>query len=162
MEVPRLIEGSLEVKHPTIWTDEKQRWEEAEKKVRRESQRGEADRIKERKCEKVAKRNFQRFVAPGGGKIGWLKWRVRSHVARFETKRKVAFRCCPKCMSKSKFTKHTRFRALLEFEMSKRGTPLWFEEHVQVKMYKAHQVPTTKKCTPVWREAHFSVKSVKN
>ena len=27
-----LIEGSLEVKLPTIWTDEKQRWEESEKR----------------------------------------------------------------------------------------------------------------------------------
>jgi len=26
-----IIEGSLEVKLPTIWTDEKQRWEESEK-----------------------------------------------------------------------------------------------------------------------------------
>jgi hypothetical protein len=31
-------EGSLEVKLPTIWTDEKQRWEEAE---RREEQKRE-------------------------------------------------------------------------------------------------------------------------
>jgi len=30
-------EGSLEVKLPTIWTDEKQRWEESEK--RREEER---------------------------------------------------------------------------------------------------------------------------
>jgi len=27
-----IAEGSLEVKLPTIWTDEKQRWEESEKK----------------------------------------------------------------------------------------------------------------------------------
>jgi hypothetical protein len=27
-----MIEGSLEVKLPTIWTDEKQRWEESEKR----------------------------------------------------------------------------------------------------------------------------------
>ena len=27
-----IIEGSLEVKLPTIWTDEKQRWEESEKR----------------------------------------------------------------------------------------------------------------------------------
>jgi len=27
-----LAEGSLEVKLPTIWTDEKQRWEESEKR----------------------------------------------------------------------------------------------------------------------------------
>ena len=32
-----IIEGSLEVKLPTIWTDEKQRWEESEK--RREEKR---------------------------------------------------------------------------------------------------------------------------
>ena len=31
------VEGSLEVKFPTMWTDETQRWEEAKKKVRRES-----------------------------------------------------------------------------------------------------------------------------
>jgi len=28
----RITEGSLEVKLPTIWTDEKQRWEESEKR----------------------------------------------------------------------------------------------------------------------------------
>jgi hypothetical protein len=27
-----LNEGSIEVKHPTIWGDEKQRWEEAERR----------------------------------------------------------------------------------------------------------------------------------
>jgi hypothetical protein len=32
-----MAEGSLEVKLPTIWTDEKQRWEESEK--RREEER---------------------------------------------------------------------------------------------------------------------------
>ena len=42
-----LIEGSLEVKLPTIWTDEKQRWEESEKrreKKRREEKRREEER----------------------------------------------------------------------------------------------------------------------
>jgi len=28
-----IFEGSLEVKLPTIWTDEKQRWEESERRV---------------------------------------------------------------------------------------------------------------------------------
>jgi len=32
-----IVEGSLEVKLPTIWTDEKQRWEESAK--RREEER---------------------------------------------------------------------------------------------------------------------------
>jgi len=30
-----IIEGSFEVKLPTLWTDEKQRWEESEKRRRR-------------------------------------------------------------------------------------------------------------------------------
>ena len=41
-----MIEGSLEVKLPTIWTDEKQRWEEPEK--RREEER----RSKRKKSQK--------------------------------------------------------------------------------------------------------------
>ena len=63
--------------------------------------------------EKVGKsRNtvfFQWFVAPEGRKVGSLKRRVRSHLARWEMKR---------C------------------------TPLWCEAHLEVKMYKAHQVRT--------------------
>ena len=41
-----IIEGSLEVKLPTIWTDEKQRWEESEKR------REEKKKIKKRKSPK--------------------------------------------------------------------------------------------------------------
>ena len=36
-----MIEESLEVNLPTIWTDEKQRWDEAKKKVKGESRRRE-------------------------------------------------------------------------------------------------------------------------
>ena len=45
-----MIEGSLEVKLPTIWTDEKQRWEESEK--RREEKRREEKRRRKRKSQK--------------------------------------------------------------------------------------------------------------
>ena len=38
MMAVKMIKGSFEVKLPTIWTDEKQRWEESEK--RREEKRG--------------------------------------------------------------------------------------------------------------------------
>jgi hypothetical protein len=44
-----MIEGSLEVKLPKIWTDEKQRWEESEK--RREEER-ESLRRKRSRCAK--------------------------------------------------------------------------------------------------------------
>ena len=53
---------------------------------------------------------FRWFVAPEGRKVGSLKRRVRSQLARWEMK---------KC------------------------TPLWREAHVEVKMYKTHQVRTT-------------------
>jgi hypothetical protein len=54
-----LIEGSLEVKLPTIWTDEKQRWEESEK--RREVERERVRRKKIQVREKVAKSRFTVF-----------------------------------------------------------------------------------------------------
>ena len=127
--------------------------------------------------EKVGKsRNtlfFQWFVAPEGRKVGLLKRRVRSQLARREMKnctplwreahfqvkmykthhgrstfwklrcQKSARRCGAKHISKSKCTKHTRSGPLLEVEMSKKCTPLWREAHFQVKMYKTHQVRTT-------------------
>ena len=83
--------------------------------------------------EKVGKsRNtvfFQWFVAPEGRKVGPLKWRVRSQLARWEMKNCI--------------TKRTSFGPLLEVAMSKKCTPLWREAHFEVKMYKTHQVRTT-------------------
>ena len=111
-----LIEGSLEVKLPTIWTDEKQSRAEAERRERLEERRVEEKESEERRCmrEKVGKsRNtvfFQWFGAPEGRKVGSLKRRVRSQLARWEMKN---------C------------------------TPLWREAHFEVKMYKTHQVRTT-------------------
>ena len=46
MHILYVTEGSLEVKLPTVWTDEEQRWEESEK--RREEER----RSKKRKSQK--------------------------------------------------------------------------------------------------------------
>ena len=127
--------------------------------------------------EKVGKsRNtlfFQWFGAPEGRKVGSLKRRVRSQLARWEMKkiarrcgakhickwkakntsrsehflklrcRKSARRCGAKLICKSKCTKHTRCGPLLAVEMSKKCTPLWREAHLQVNMYKTHQVQTT-------------------
>jgi len=53
-----IIEGSLELKLPTIWTDEKQRWEESEKRreeKRREEERESLRRKKTQVREKVGK-----------------------------------------------------------------------------------------------------------
>ena len=63
--------------------------------------------------------------------------------------RKSARRCGAKHISKSKCTKHTRFGALLEVEMSKKCAPLWREAHFQVKMLKTPGVRTTFGCSDV-------------
>ena len=96
--------------------------------------------------EKVGKsRNtvfFQWFGAPEGRKVGSLKRRVRSQLARWEMKK-----CTPLWREAhfevKMYKTHTRSGPLLEVEMSKKCTPLWREAHFQVKMYKTHQVRTT-------------------
>ena len=50
-----LVEGSLEVKLPTIWTDEKQSGAEAERRERLEERRSEEKESEERRC-RCAKR----------------------------------------------------------------------------------------------------------
>ena len=81
-----IIEGSLEVKLPTIWTDEKQRWEESEK--RREEKKKE-----DQKRESLRRKKIQvREKVPEGWKVGSLKRRVRSQLARWEMKN-----CTPLC-----------------------------------------------------------------
>ena len=96
-----IIEGSLEVKLPTIWTDEKQSRAEAERRERLEERRSEkrksqkkedADARKGGKGRKVAKRYvFQWFVASEGRKVGSLKRRVR---AIWPDERWKIARCC--------------------------------------------------------------------
>ena len=148
-------------------------WKAEVRRVRRDKIR----RKKRQMREKVGKsRNtmfFQWFVTPVGRKVGSLKRRVRSQLARREMKnctplwreahfqvqnvqntpgsdhfwklrcRKSARRCGAKHISKSKCTKHLSFGPLFEVQMSKKCTPLWREAHFQVKMYKAHHCRTT-------------------
>ena len=112
-----MIEGSLEVKLPTImdrWKAEEGRGREKRKirreKIRRERVRGQKIQMRE----KVGKsRNtvfFQWFVAPEGRKVGSLKRRVRSQLARWDMKKR---------------------------------TPLWRKAHFEVKMLKTPGVRTT-------------------
>ena len=126
--------------------------------------------------EKVGKsRNtvfFKWFGAPEGRKVGSLKQRVRSHLARWEMKN-----CTPlwreahlqvkklktphvrttfgswdvekvhavvaRSTFRSQNVKNTSSGPLLGVEMSKKCAPLWREAHFEVKMYKEHQVRTT-------------------
>ena len=116
---------------------------------------------------------FQWFVAPEGRKVGSLKRRVRSQLARWDMKKctplwreahfqvkmckthhgRTTFGSCDvekvhAVVARSTFwsqnaAKHTMVGPLLEVPMSKKCTPLWREAHFQVKMHKTHHVRTT-------------------
>ena len=126
--------------------------------------------------EKVGKSRFtvffQWFVAPEGRKVGSLKRRVRSQLARGEMKnctplwREAHFQVkmhkthqvrttfgtwdvekvhavAARSTLRSENVQNTSFGPLLEVEMSKKCTPLWREAHFEVKMHKTHQLRTT-------------------
>ena len=113
------------------WKAEQGRGREKRKIRRKKSRRERVRRKKMQMREKVGKsRNivfFQWFGAPEGRKVGSLKRRVRSQLARWEMKN-----CTPLWRG-----------AHFEVAMSKKCTPLWREAHFQVKMLKTLGVRTT-------------------
>ena len=96
-----LIERSLEVKLPSIWADEKQRWEESEREEKKKDQERESQEKEDpgaRKGRKVAKHgNFPMIVAPEGRKVGSLKRRVQASWP--DERWKIARRCGAKHVS---------------------------------------------------------------
>ena len=119
-----------------------------EKRRRKKIKKGKSQKKEDpgaRKGRKVAKRCFfQWFVAPEGRKVGSLKRRVRSQLARWEMKK-----CTPlwrEAHFQVKISKHHMLRPLLEVAMSIKCMPLWREAreaHFQVEVCKTHQVRTT-------------------
>ena len=91
--------------------------------------------------EKVGKSRFtvffQWFVAPEGRKVGSLKRRVWSQLARWVMKN------CTPLWCEAHFQVKMYKGALLEVAMSKKCTPLWREAHFEAKMYKTSQLRTT-------------------
>ena len=160
----KLIEGSLEVWLPTIWTVEKQ--SRVVKSAERRCSSAKVRRKKIHPRQMLEKsRNvvfFQWCVCRVTWKVGLLKRRVRSHVVRDQKLHAVVGE---KRILKWKCTKRAGFGALLGVLMSKNCTPLWRTTHVEVNMYKTGQVPSTflkfwcrKNCTRLWREAQFEAK----
>ena len=113
---------------------------------------------------------FQWFVAPEGRKVGSLKRRVRSHLARWEMKNCMPLWC--ETQFEIKIYKTPQFRSplksydvekahavlarstfryqniqttpgpdqFLEVEMSKKWTPLGHTAHFEVKIFKKHHI----------------------
>ena len=102
-------------------------------------------------------------MAPEGRKVGSLKRRVRSQLARGEMKNctplwreahfqvkmykahhcRTTFGSCNVEKVHAVVARSTVLGPLLEVEMLKKCMPLWREAHLQVKMYKADQRRST-------------------
>ena len=124
-----IIEGSLEVKLPKMWSDEKQRWEESEK------------RREERRPEKRKSPKTEDAVAQKGRKVAIhcvfpMICGFGGSKSRLAKAAGAARRCGAKHISKSKWPKHFSLGPLLEDRTSKKCTPLWREAHFEVKSVK--------------------------
>ena len=119
-----------------------------EEKKKEDQRRERVRRKKMQVREKVEKSRltvfFQWFVAPEGRKVGSLKRRVRSHLARWEMKN-----CTPLwhvvarstfASEKAKTTSRSEHFLKLRCRKSARRCG---EAHFKVKMYKTHQRRTT-------------------
>ena len=138
-----MIEGSLEVKFPTIWTDEKQSRAEAERRERLEERRSEKrksqkkDNADARKGRKVAKHCVFPMICGSGG-------------------------------SKSRLAKAAGAEPSWPRREMKNSTLFWRGAHFEVKMYKAHHGRTTfgrcdvKKVHAVVARSTFRSENVQN
>ena len=171
-----LIEGSLEVKLPTIWRDEKA--------VRREKSQERKDLKKEdagaRKGRKVAKHCvFSWFCGSGGLKSCTPLWREADfEVKRYKTpQRRTTFgswdvekvhgvvarstfgsNMCEKLRGSEQFWKLRCWKSARRCG-AKHMSKSKCTKHISVG--RLLEVAMSKKCTPLWREAHFEVKMYK-
>ena len=101
-----VAEGSLEVKRPTIWTDEKAEVGRVrEEKEERRSEKRKSQRKKMQAREKIENSQnavfFQWFVAPKGREVGSLTLRVQSDLVKWRSE--ITCRLGAKQISKSRY-----------------------------------------------------------
>ena len=156
-----MIEGSLEVKLPTIWTDEKQSREEAERRERLEERRSEKRKSHKkevpgaRKGRKVAKHCvFPMICVFGGSKSRLAKAAGAEPVGqmRDEKLHAVVVRSTFPSQNVQNTTCSRHYwnvqstpcsDHLWKLRCRKSARRCWREAHFQVKMYKTHHCRTT-------------------
>ena len=168
-----IVEGSLEVKLPTIWTDEKQSRAEAERRERLEERRSEKRKSQKkedadaRKGRKVAKHCvFPMICGSGGSKSRLAKAagaepsgqtrdeKLHAVVARSTfPSQNVQNTPCSDHFWKLRCQKSARRCGAKHISKSKCTKHTILGPLLEVEM--------SKKCTPLWREAHFEVKMYK-
>jgi len=166
------VEGSLEVKLPTIWTDGKAAVGRVREEKKREDQRRERVR---RKGRKVAKRCVFPMICGSGGesksRLAKAAGAEPSGGMRAEKMHAVVARstCGSKNAKKPRVGPFPHVRTVFGSRDIKKVHAV-----VARSTFPSQNVKNTavsdrfwkltcrKKCTPLWREAHFQVKSVKN
>ena len=169
-----IIEGSLEVKLPTIWTDEKQSRAEGERRERLEERRSEKRKSQKkedadaRKGRKVAKHCVFPMICGSGGSKSRLAKAAGAEPAgqmRDEKLHAVVARSTFPSQNVQNTPGSDHFWKLRCRKSARRCGA----KHISKSKCTKHtrsgpllEVKMSKKCTPLWREAHSEVKSVKN
>ena len=169
-----LVEGSLEVKLPTIWTDEKQSRAEAERRERLEERRSEKRKSQKkedadaRKGRKVAKHCVFPMIWGSGGSKSRLAKAAGAEPAgqmRDEKLDTVVARSTFPSQNVQNTRGSDHFWKLRCRKSARRCGAKHISKSKCTKRLSVGpllEVEMSKKCTPLWREAHFQVKSVKN
>ena len=167
------IEGSLEVKLPTIWTDEKQSKAEAERRERLEERRSEkrTSQKKEdadaRKGRKVAKHYvFPMICGSGGSKSRLAKAAGAEPAGQMRDEKLHAV--VARSTFRSQNAQNTPFSDhFWKLRCRKSARRFGAKDISKSKCTKQTivgpllEVAMSKKCTPLWREAHFEVQMYK-
>ena len=172
-ERERFIEGSLEVKLPTIWTDEKQSRVEAERRERVEEIRSEKRKSQKkedadaRKGRKVAKHCVFPMICGSVGSKSRLAKAAGAEPAcqmRDEKVHAVVARSTFASQNVQNTSASDHFWKLRCRKSARRCGA----KHISKSKCTKHtrfgpllEVEMSKKCTPLWREAHFQVKMYK-
>ena len=92
IQIIEMAEGSLEVKLPTVWTDERQRWESQRREEKKKEDQRKPEKRKSQKKEDAGVRKGRKvakYCVFSNGlwlrrveNVGSLKRRVRSHLVR--------------------------------------------------------------------------------
>ena len=169
------VEGSLEVKLPTIWTDEKQSRAEAERRERSEERRSEKRKSQKKEDGDARKGRhaaihcvFPMICGSGGSKSRLAKAAGAEPAGqrRDENLHAVVARST----FPSQNVKNTRGAAADHFWhlRCRKSARCCGAKHMSKWKCTKHtsfgpllEVEMSKKCTPLWREAHFQVKMYK-
>ena len=172
-EFVSFVEGSLEVKLPTIWTDEKQSRAEAERRERLEERRSEKTKSQKkedadaRKGRKVAKHCVFPMIWGSGGSKSRLAKAAGAEPAGQMRDEKV-HAVVARSTFASQNVQSTPGPDLFWQLRCRKSARRCGAKHISKSKCTKHTrsgpllgVDLSKKCTPLWREAHFEVKMYK-